>query len=211
VLFSEAVQPARSRSDISEYSLMPKIGKGHGWVSVDCRYLKKSNQNAVMLKQIGLLLAISGLLTTAHAQKSLAEVATEAGVDWLLGQWQSDSNGDVLALSFKAELDKHVIIVNYKDRRSETMGMILLEPGTMEPKYYAGDNLGGAGTGEWSAEDNKAILKHKHTDIDGKITKLGFTFTKVNADSMEVKIFALNDQNEMGSEARSNTTFQRKK
>jgi hypothetical protein len=190
---------------------MPRIGKGHGWESAGGRYLKKTKQNAFMLRKIGLLLAMCGLLTTAHAQKSLAEAATEAGVDWLLGQWQADNNGDVLALSFKAELDKHVVIVNYKDRRSETTGIILLEPGTMEPKYYAGDNLGGVGTGEWSAEDNKAILKNKHTNIDGKITKIGFTFTKVNADSMEVKIFALNDQNELGSEARSTITFQRKK
>jgi hypothetical protein len=57
----------------------------------------------------------------------------------------------------------------------------------------------------------KAILKQKHAGIDGKITRMAITFAKVNADSMEVKIFDLNDQNEMGSEARITTTFQRKK
>jgi hypothetical protein len=165
-----------------------------------------------MLRKIAVLLAMFGLLTTAYAEKSLGELAAEGGVDWLVGQWQLDSDsGDGSTLSFKAELDNHVVTVIYKDQRSETKGMIFLPPGTMEPKYYSGDDKGGVGIGVWSAEDNKAILKNKHTDSEGKVIKMAITFAKLDANSMEIKIFDLDDQNQMGSDARVTAKFVRKK
>lgn len=165
-----------------------------------------------MLRKIALILAVFGLLTTARADKSLGELATEAGVDWLMGQWQMENDdADAPTLSFKGELDNHVVVVSYKDQNMETKGMIFLPPGTMEPKYHAGDNKGGVGTGVWSAEESKAILKHTHTDADGKVSKMAFTFAKLDSKSMELRIYELDSQNQLGSDARTTVKFVRKK
>ncbi len=165
-----------------------------------------------MLKTVALLLVIFGLTAPVQAQNTLAELASSAGVEWLLGDWQYvGDNGETVELSFKAELDNHICIVTYKDPRSQGKGIILLESGSMEPKYYAGDNRGGVTTGTWTAEDKKAILKSKNIDKDGQTRKMGIKFAKVDASSMELSIHDLNDQNELGDEARVTVKLQRKK
>jgi hypothetical protein len=165
-----------------------------------------------MLRKIATILALFGLLTAARAEKSLGELASEAGVEWLLGQWQLEGDdADGPTLVFKGELDNHVVAVTYKDQRSETKGMIFLPPGTIEPKYYSGDDKGGVGIGAWSVEDNKAVLKNKHTDSEGRTIKMAITFEKLDDKSMEVKIFDLDDQNKLGSDARMTAKFVRKK
>jgi hypothetical protein len=165
-----------------------------------------------MLKKIGIVLALMGLVIVARAQQSLGDMVSSAGLEWLAGDWQAETdNGSTIALSFKMDLDKHLCFVHQKGERSEAKGMVYVDPTSSEIKFCSVNNLGGAGTGVWSAEEGKAVLKYKHAGTDGRTMRLGMTFAKVNADSMEVKIFELSDNNELGNEARTTIKFNRKK
>ena len=165
-----------------------------------------------MLRKIGLVLALLGWVTVAQAQKSLGDLAADAGLDWLAGQWQAVSDrGDALSISFTPDLDKNIALVHYKDQNTESKGIVVVDPSTSEPRYYCGNNQGGYGTGVWSLEDKKAVLKYKHTAADGKVTRMGFTFAKVDAETMELKILELSDQDTLGTEPRWTAKFKRKK
>lgn len=165
-----------------------------------------------MLKKTVGLLALVGATFVAQAQSSLGELASQAKVDWLMGDWQATTdNGGTMAVSFKGDLDNHIALVTQKDQRSESKGIIIVDPAGGEPKFYCGNNLGGTGSGVWSAEDGKAVLKYKHTDADGRTMKMGITFTKVDANTMEVRIFDLSDKDELGTDARTTVQFKRKK
>jgi hypothetical protein len=170
------------------------------------------NRKTLMLKKLGLALALMALVTVARAQQNLGEMVSSAGLEWLAGDWQAETDsGNTLAVSFKMDLDKHLCFVHQKDQRSESKGMVYLDPATSEVKFCSVNNLGGLGTGVWSVEDAKAVLKYKHTGADGRTGRIGLTFAKVNADSMEVKIFELSENNELGTEARTTVKFNRKK
>lgn len=166
-----------------------------------------------MLKKIVCLLALVGFVSVAQAQSAkLGDLAAEAGVDWLVGDWQAvTDSGDTIFISFKADLDNRVGSVHFKDRRSESKGIVVLDPVSGEVKYYTGNNRGDVGTGVWSAEDKKAILKYKHTSADGNTSRMGLVFSKVNADTMQVKLYELSGQDELGDESRGDLEFKRKK
>ena len=165
-----------------------------------------------MFRKLVLTLALLGCVTAVQAQKSLGDLASEAGVDWLAGQWQGvNDSGDSLSLSFTPDLDKNISLVHFKDQNTESKGIVVVDPSTSEPKYFCGNNQGGYGTGVWSVEDKKAVLKYKHTAADGKVTRMGFTFAKVDAETMELKILELSDKDELGTEARWTAKFKRKK
>jgi hypothetical protein len=170
------------------------------------------NERHSMLKKTAIVLALFGAAIIVQAQSSLGELATQAKVDWLMGDWQAVSDsGDTTSVSFKADLDKHIAFVSHKDARGESKGIIIVDPVSGEPKFYSGNSLGGSGTGVWTAEDGKAILKYKQVAADGRTTSMGITFSKVDANSMEVKIYDLNDKGELGSDPRSTVQFKRKK
>jgi len=170
------------------------------------------NERQIMLKKLGILMALAGMMCIAQAQQSLGDMVSGAGVDWLAGDWQAiNDSGDTVFLGFKADLDNHIAFVHYKDQRSESKGIVMVDPGTGLPKYYAGNNQGGSGTGVWSVDGKKVILKYKHTAADGKTSRIGITFAKLDGESMEVKILALNDKDELGDDARWTGKFKRKK
>lgn len=165
-----------------------------------------------MLKKVELVLALIGLVTVARAQQSLGDLASGAGVEWLAGEWQAETDdGNTVFLSFTPDLDKHICIVHQKDQRSESKGIVFVDPATSEAKFCTANNRGGSGSGVWSAKDGKAILKYKHTSAEGTTARMGLSFTKVNAGTMEVKIFELSENNELGNEARTTLKFNRKK
>ena len=165
-----------------------------------------------MLKKIGMLMTWLAMTFMVQAQQNLGELVAEAGVDWMIGQWQfTTDNGDDLILEFGADLDKHMGTVRYKDQRTESKGIVLLDPSSKEVKYYSVNNRGAFGTGTWTVEDNKAVLKFKQTDADGATMRMGLAFAKVDANTMEVQIFELGDSDKLGDEARFTAKFKRKK
>ena len=165
-----------------------------------------------MLKKLGILIAFAGMVCLAQAQQSLGDMVSGAGVDWLAGDWQAvNDSGDTVLLEFKPDLDKHIAFVHYKDQRTESRGIIVVDPGTGLPKYYTGDNKGGTGTGAWSVDGKKVILKYKHTGADGTTTRMGISFAKLDGESMEVKILDLSERDELGDDARWTGKFKRKK
>lgn len=165
-----------------------------------------------MLKKIVCLLAFAGVITAAQAQSKLGDLVAEAGVDWLVGDWQAETDsGDTVFISLKADLDNRVGFIHFKDRRSESKGIVVLDPISGEAKYYSGNNRGDAGTGVWTAEDNKAILKYKHTSADGNTTRMGLVFSKVNANTMRVALHELSEKDVLGEGSRGDLEFKRKK
>jgi hypothetical protein len=160
-----------------------------------------------------LLALIMALQLTAllQAQSSLVSLAREAGVDWLLGEWEgSGDNGDVIQTAFRPELNDHIVIVTYKDSRSEAKGMIMVEPGTEQAKYCTADNQGGVGDGIWSVEEGKIILRYRYVSPEQETRRMAIVFTKLASDRMDVAIHELDSGNVVGA-SRWNTEFKRKK
>ncbi len=164
-----------------------------------------------MLKKMVLLVSMAGLLCAAQAQQSLGDMASQAGVEWLAGDWQSADDGGSVSISFKPDLNNYVVFVTYKDQRADSKGMIFVDPASSQAKYCSANDQGGAGTGTWSAEKGKAILKYKHTEANGQVARMGITFSKTDSSTMEVKILDLNEKDQLGDEEKMTAKFKRKK
>jgi hypothetical protein len=165
-----------------------------------------------MLHRIGTAVVLLGMLSVSYAQNILGQMVKEVGVDWIIGQWETTTKGgDTVTVTFKADLNDHIGTIHYKDPRLESKGIVVVDPESGIAKYYLGDNQGGVGAGVWSAEDQKAILKIKLTAADGKSTRMGMIFRKVDADTIEVKHYELSDTEELGHQIRATLTLKRKK
>lgn len=164
-----------------------------------------------MLKRLILVsLLTTGVAFVAHAQRSLGSLVAEAGVEWLLGSWTAEADGNQLQLTFSAELDRHLGLVHYRDGRTETKGMIYLPAGSTEPRYVSVDNRGGNGSGSWSVEDGQPVLKYKQTNAESRTSSMGFKFRKVDSTTMEVGLYEIEAGEQLAASPRWTIEFKKK-
>jgi hypothetical protein len=164
-----------------------------------------------MIKRLSLLLVAAALTLTTQAQRSLGDLASAEGVDWLAGSWTAPTDsGDTIQLSFTPDLDQHIALVHYKDGRSESKGIIYVDPASGMPKYCTANSQGGVGTGDWDVEGDKVVLKYKHTTASLETMRMGMKFEKVDAKTMKVSIHELTAGNQLSDTPRWSTNFKRK-
>lgn len=163
------------------------------------------------IKTLAFIALIAQLTCVSLAQRTLSGLAAEVGVEWIIGSWVGTSDsGGTIELSFKPDLKDRIAIVTYNDGRSESRGMIYMDPNSEEPKYLSVNTQGAVGTGTWTAEDNKPILKYRQVNSDGQTSKMALVFKKIDAKTMEVALHDLESGDQVSDSSRGSIQFKRK-
>ena len=156
----------------------------------------------------GLVVFTSG----AMAQNKLGDLVTEGGFDWIIGAWTATTDeGDKIDVTYRWELDKHMLSVHLKWPTYEYRGMIFHVPAEDKVAQVGVDNRGGNGKGIWEAEGNKAVHRYEYTDADGQINKMGMVHSRVNDDTMKVEVYEVSGDGTLGQSPAFTTEYKRQK
>ncbi len=159
---------------------------------------------------IGLLACLVSF--SAHAQRSLESLVTEAGAEWMFGQWQASSdNGDSVTLNVSWDLDKHVAILHVKSTDMESKGYTVKDPKSEEIKYLSFDNRGSVGKGSWAMESGELVLRVESESADRGPWKAGFIFSGSASEGLKVSMHNVDSSGDLEKPARRTFKFKKQK
>jgi hypothetical protein len=159
---------------------------------------------------IGLLACFVSL--SAHAQRSLESLVTEAGAEWMFGKWEAASdNGDSVTLTVSWDLDKHVAILHVKTPDMESKGYTVKDPKSEEIKYVSFDNRGSVGKGSWAMEGGDLVLRVESESADRGPWKAGFIFGGSASEGLQVSMHNVDSSGDLEKPARRSFKFKKQK
>lgn len=162
----------------------------------------------VALWAIAILIIGSG---PAAAQQNLRDLAKEYGADWLAGRWTATTDdGTEIQLVYKWELDGHLVTVDFKMGDYASRGMIFYVPGEEKATAVSVDNRGGRSKGTWEVQDGKLVSKSERVDADGNVQKGAAVYSKVDAKTIKIALYGLNQYDELNDEPWGSMDFKRK-
>ncbi len=163
------------------------------------------------MKTTALILALFTLIPAPVVLRAetLAEMASAAGVDWIIGKWATEDGNTSIAYTWK--LDKNVIGVAFKMGDREAEGLIMRKPGTKDVIYGAADNKGGMTTGKWNEYNEHPTLVTTNTDAEGTAKKMAAEHIKTDEDTLTVKLYAVGDDGKPDESKSGEVVFKRQK
>ena len=149
--------------------------------------------------------------SSAAAQQSLRDLTKEFGYDWLAGRWTAKTDdGTTILLVYKWELNGHLLTVDLKMGEYASRGMIFNVPSEEKATQVSVDNKGGRSKGKWEArEDGTLVSKSEHVDVEGNVRKSGFVYTNVDAKTIKIAIYGLDENGELNDEPWFTMDFKR--
>jgi len=165
------------------------------------------------MKQITMALALLllGCGAFVQAQITLADKVAEGGVEWMIGDWEGTGDDrETVSLSFKWDLNKHVIFLHRKSARWESKGMNAVDPESGDVKFIGVTSMGGFLTGVWEDKDGYPLMKLTAKGADGRSWKGGIVYKSSGNATMEVEYYAANDAGDLEEPARGSWTFKKK-
>ncbi len=148
---------------------------------------------------------------SAVAQQSLRDLAEEYGCNWLAGQWTATTDdGTSVQLVYKWELDGHLVTVDFKMGEYASRGMIFYVPDEEKATQMSVDNRGGRSKGAWEAQDGKLISKTEHVDTEGNVRKSATVYSKVDAKTIKIALYGLDQDGELADEPWFTMDFKRR-
>jgi hypothetical protein len=175
-----------------------------------------NQQPTVIKKAAKILLSVAiGLVifgTAASAQESLGYLMQESGCEWLVGKWTGESpEGQKYVMEYKWEIKPHVLSVHFKGFDFEYHGIIFYKPTEGQVVQIGVDSNGGNGKGVWDAEDGKAIFRSEHTGEYGEISRMGFVYSKVDAEAMKSDLHEMDESGKLSENPGVTLEFKRQK
>jgi hypothetical protein len=168
---------------------------------------------ASLSKTLFLMTAVLIVLSSsAAAQQSLRELVTDFGYDWLAGRWTTTTDeGAVIQLNYKWELNGHLMTVDFKMGEYASRGMIFSVPDQEQATQVSVDNRGGRSKATWDGrEDGTLVSKSERVNADGEVQKSAAVYSKVDAKTIKIALYGLNEDGELNDEAWFTTEFKRK-
>jgi hypothetical protein len=166
------------------------------------------------LTKMFLILAVGLLIwtSTATAQEKLGDLVAEMGFDWLAGRWKATTDdGQEIELSYRWSLDRHLAIVDFKMGEYASHSMIYYDPVEQKIVEVGVDNRGGTGKGTWDMEDEKAVSKSDRRGADGQAMKVALLHSKVDAKTMKIEVFSVDDSDQRADDPWATLEFKRQK
>lgn len=161
------------------------------------------------------LAAVVGLIvwsSAASAQESLGSLMEQTGCDWLVGKWAGESpDGQKYAIEYKWELKPHLLSVHFKGFDIEYHGIIFYKTSEEQVVQIGVDNNGGNGKGTWLAENGKAVWRNEHPGEYGEISRMGFVYTKIDAQTMKTDVHGMDEYGELSDEPGGTLEYKRQK
>jgi hypothetical protein len=151
------------------------------------------------------------LSSSAVAQQSLRDLAREYGVDWLAGRWAATTDdGTTILLVYKWELNGHLLSVDFKMGQYASRGMIFYSPGSENATQVGVDNMGGRSKGKWEIRDDGTLIsKSEYVDAEGNVRKSAAVYKNLDAETIKIALYGLNEDGDLNDEPWFNTEFKR--
>jgi len=147
---------------------------------------------------------------SAVAQQSFRDLAREYGADWLVGRWAATTDdGTEIQLVYRWELDGHLLTVDIKMGEYASRGMIFYVPGEEKATAVSVDNRGGRTKGTWEVQDGKLVSKSERIDAEGKVQKSAAVYKKVDAKTINIALYGLDEDGELNDESWGSLDFNR--
>ena len=147
---------------------------------------------------------------SAVAQQSLRDLAKEYGADWFAGRWTATTDdGTTILLMYRWQLNGHLVTVDFKMGEYASHGMIFYVPGEEKAAQVSVDNRGGKSKGTWEAQDGRLVSKSEHVDAEGKVRKSAAVYSKVDARTIKIALYGLDQDGELNDEPWFTMDFKR--
>ncbi len=176
-----------------------------------------NQQRTVLKKKVAkiFLAVVVGLViwnSAASAQENLGSLMEQSGSDWLVGNWAGESpDGQKYTMDYKWELKPHVLSVHFKGLGFEYHGIIFYKAAEEQVVQIGVDSNGGTGKGTWLAEYGKAMMKSEHTGEYGEVSRMGFVYSKVDANTMKLELYGMDEYGALDDNPGTTLEFKRQK
>jgi hypothetical protein len=176
-----------------------------------------NQQRTILKKKVTkiFLAAIVGLViwnSAASAQDSLGYLMEQSGSEWIVGNWAGESpDGQKYTMEYKWELKPHVLSVHFKGFDFEYHGIIFFKAAEEQVVQIGVDSRGGNGKGIWEAEYGKAVMKSEHAGEYGEVSRMGFVYSNVDANTMKCELYTLDEYGALGDEPGMTLEYKRQK
>jgi hypothetical protein len=148
--------------------------------------MTRSGRKTSLFIAVILILACAG---QTFAQVSLGEMVREGGNEWLIDTWKATTDdGDTVTLSYKWELNKHMISVTVKTSEFESKGIIITGDSDTEVRQVGADTLGRTTEGVWTGEYGYATLRQTTKDQYGDKEVTEFSLSQKDSNTLSVSI-----------------------
>ena len=149
---------------------------------------------------------------SAVAQESLRELTTSYGYDWLAGRWVAKTNEGVeIQLIYKWELNGHLMTVELKMGEYVLRGMIFYVADQEKVTQVSVNNRGGRAKTIWDGrEDGSLIAMSERVNAEGQVQKSAAVYSNLDAKTIKVAIYGLNEDGRLNDEPWFTTEFKRK-
>jgi hypothetical protein len=147
---------------------------------------------------------------SAVAQQNLRDLAKEYGADWLAGRWTATTDdGTEIQLVYRWELEGHLVTVDFKMGEYASRGMIFYVPDEEKATAVSVDNRGGISKGTWEVQDGKLVSKSERVDAEGNVQKSAAVYSKVDAKTIKIALYGLDQDGELNDEPWGSLDFKR--
>ena len=159
---------------------------------------------------IVVLLAVCAV--PAPGQDKLGDLLYQGGYEWVLGKWVATTDeGARVEVEYKWGLDKHVILMDLKMGEFKLHGMIMYVASKEEIIQVSADNRGGTWKGTWRDDYGEAVNRMEGTQANGQTMKAEVVYSKVDADTMKVAMYGVDEDGYRASEAWGTLNYKRQK
>ena len=150
--------------------------------------------------------------SAASAQDTLGSLMEQTGCEFIVGKWVGESDdGQEFTIEYKWEIKPHILSIHFKGFDFEYHGIIFFNASAEQVVQIGVDSRGGNGKGTWEAEYGKAIFKSEHPGEYGEVSRMGFIYSKVDADTMKCELYSLDEYGTLGDEPSMTLEYKRQK
>ena len=143
------------------------------------------------MKSIALWLTLSALALSVGAQDSgLSDKLSEAGAEWLIGEWTgTDREGNAFTLTYAQLFDGKSGSVHFKSEGMEMKGLIAVDPSADEVRQFSVTSTGELVTGTWNDDGGELTLEVRWTASDGSYKQRSYVYQWVDAKTVKVRVY----------------------
>lgn len=162
----------------------------------------------------GMSLVVAVLLVVcaacASAQEKLGDLVSEGGYEWIIGRWVATTDeGQTVYFQYDWGLDKRVVLVDLGMGGFQYRGLVMFAPARQEIFEVGADSRGGIWKGTWQEESGDLVHRVEHTGVSGEVNKGEIVYSRGDADTMTVGIYAVDGSGFRSAEPWSKLTYKR--
>lgn len=143
------------------------------------------------MKAVALWLTLSAFAMSVGAQDGgLAGKLSEAGAEWLIGEWTgTDPEGRPFTLTYAQLFDGQAGSVHFKSEGMEMKGLIAVDPSSDDVRQFSVTSTGELVSGTWYDEGGDLILDVSWTTTNGSYNQRSYVYNRVDAKTVKVVMY----------------------